>query len=215
MTELLDQLTVVDYLIIAVIAISVLISIVRGFVREAVGLLIWVAAFYVAFAYAPLLVPYLGDLPVLADLPPSALTAVGMIILFVATLIIGVVINVLIAILVKRTGVSGTDRLLGLGFGLARGVLIVAVLILAAGFTPIPQDPWYQRAYLIDELQPLAEWGAEFLPESIREHVSFAPEVAPQATPSAGELATDPSAQDGQPASGSADDASAGGSSSN
>ena len=104
---------------------------------------------------------------------PSALTAIGFTGLFVAVLLLGGLINYLLGRLVESTGLSGTDRLLGGVFGAARGLVLVVAILLVAGFTPIPADPWWQESPTIRRMMPLVEWAAEFLPENIREYLDF------------------------------------------
>jgi membrane protein required for colicin V production len=79
-------------------------------------------------------------------------------ILFVVTLVITAILNRLAGQLVTRTGLSGTDRMIGMIFGIARGVVVVSVLVLLAGMTTMPQDPWWQESALIDVFHKLALW---------------------------------------------------------
>jgi membrane protein required for colicin V production len=106
---------------------------------------------------------------------PSARTALGFTGLFVVVLLIGGLLNYLLGKLVETTGLSGTDRLLGGVFGAFRGVLLVIVVLLVCGFTPLPADPWWKESRLIQNLQPLVGWVAEYLPESVREQLDFEP----------------------------------------
>ena len=78
--------------------------------------------------------------------------------------------------LVETTGLSGTDRLLGGVFGAARGLVLIVAVLLVAGFTPIPADPWWKDSSTIQRMLPLVSWAAEYLPESVVEHLDFAPE---------------------------------------
>jgi membrane protein required for colicin V production len=67
-------------------------------------------------------------------------------------------VNHLASQLVKRTGLTGTDRMIGMIFGVARGVVVVAVMVFLAGLTTLPQDPWWQESLLIGVFQELATW---------------------------------------------------------
>ena len=126
-----------DYLIIAIIALSMLVGFWRGLLREVISLATWIAAFAISFLFAEQaathLTPYL-DVPSL-----RAAAAFGG--LFLITLLIGGLIGILASYLVHYTGLTGTDRVLGMSFGLARGAAVVTVLVLAAGLTPLPKDP--------------------------------------------------------------------------
>jgi membrane protein required for colicin V production len=147
---------VADWAIIAVVALSVLISLVRGFVKEALSLLVWVLAFVVAFFFSDRLALLLGELVQLPSLRYLAAFAI----LFVCTLIVGSVVNFLIVQLVKMTGLSAIDRLLGMMFGICRGVLIaLLILIFLPKVIPVEQDPWWQHSRLIPRVLVLENWS--------------------------------------------------------
>lgn len=135
-----------DWTIVAILVLSALISVKRGFVREALSLATWVAAILVAMIFggrlAILLVGHI-DTPSLREL-------VAFTLLFVGTLLVGALVNYVISTLVKVTGLSGTDRLLGMCFGLARGAIIVmALLIFLPGLISVQEDSWWQQSQLI------------------------------------------------------------------
>lgn len=144
----------VDIVIPGIIAISALFSLMRGFVREALSLLGWLAAFWVALTFAK----EFADLLLTGISAPSVRVVVSFTILFVVTLVITALINRLAGSLVSKTGLTGTDRMIGMIFGIARGVVVVSVLVLLAGMTTMPQDPWWQQSVLIDVFQKLALW---------------------------------------------------------
>lgn len=158
-----------DYVIIGIITISMLVGAIRGFVKEAFALAVWVVAFVVAFQYSGTLAMQLEDHIAL----PSARTSLAFAGLFLAVLLVGGLLTYLVGLLVEKTGLSGTDRLLGGVFGGIRGLILVLVLMLVAGLTPVPQDPWWQQSRTIQSLMPLAEWSAQYLPEYILEHLEL------------------------------------------
>ena len=165
-----------DYAILAVITISLLVGALRGFIKEVFSLLVWAAAFFVAYHYG-------GDVAALMENAvtlPSARTAMGFTGLFVAVLLVGGLLNYLLGRLVEGTGLSGTDRLLGGLFGAARGLLLVVAILLVAGLTPIPADPWWKESPTIARMMPLVDWAASYLPESIAQHLDFEPELPGQ-----------------------------------
>lgn len=159
----------VDYVIIGIIGVSALISLVRGFVRETVSLIVWVLAFGLAWAYfrdlAPHLAPWVDT--------PSLRLGLAFLILFLVVLLLGGIVGFLIGQLVDKTGLSGTDRLLGMLFGAARGAVLVAILVLLAGLTPFPQDSWWRESGLIVYFQDLAVWLLSLLPPDIAESFRF------------------------------------------
>ncbi len=149
----------IDYSILAVIALSAIMSFMRGFVREAFSLLSWLTAFFVASQFYMKLAV---QLTFLADPMIREITAV--LVLFVATLMIGGLINYILGQLVRKTGLSGTDRLLGLGFGSLRGILIVcALLYVAQFFSNNMQAPWWKASQLIPEFILITHWFFEGL----------------------------------------------------
>ncbi|NNJ64227.1 MAG: CvpA family protein [Xanthomonadales bacterium] len=160
-----------DYAILAVILLSTLVGLLRGFIKEVFSLAVWAAAFLVAYTFAGDVAGWMENA---IDLP-SARTAMGFAGLFITVLLVGGLINYLLGKLVESTGLSGTDRLLGGVFGAARGLVLVVAVLLVAGFTPIPEDPWWQESRTIERLMPMVRWTAEFLPEGVAEHLEFEP----------------------------------------
>ncbi len=159
----------VDYAILGIIGLSALISLVRGFVRETVSLLIWVAAFVVAWTYFREMAAHLSGWIE----TPSLQLGVAFILLLLVVLILGGLVGFLIGQLVDKTGLSGTDRLLGMVFGAARGAVLVAILVLLAGLTPFPRDAWWAQSLLIPHFQDLAVWLLSLLPPEVADYFQF------------------------------------------
>jgi membrane protein required for colicin V production len=139
------SLAIVDWLIIAVIGVSTLISLKRGFVKEALSLVTLVASVVIARMFgsqvATLLVDYISV--------PSVRLVSAYGLLFVATMIVGGMINFLISQIVEMTGLSGTDRFLGTLFGFARGAVIIVVAVAVLMRMPVKEDQWWQESMLI------------------------------------------------------------------
>jgi len=152
------DIATVDIGIIAIVAISGLISLVRGFIKEAMSLVIWLAAFVVAMTFSDRLSALLVNLIELASL--RQLAAWGG--LFVGTLLVGAIVNFVLGKLVDSTGLGGTDRTLGFVFGIFRGLLVIlAVVIILPQAIPVEQDPWWQESALISVFQSFESWGRE------------------------------------------------------
>lgn len=135
-----------DWAIIAILTLSCVISLVRGFVKEALSVAIWVIAFGVATWFSPKLAPLLAVYIDAISLRQMAAFA-G---LFVVTLLIGGAVNYLLSTLIKATGLSGTDRLLGVLFGIIRGFVIIMVIVLyLPKMVPVDQDAWWSESRLI------------------------------------------------------------------
>ena len=151
--------TWVDWAIVAIIAISALISLSRGFVKEALSLVTWIIAGAVAWMFGGSLSEYLAGY----IQTPSARVIAGCAIMFVATLIVGAMINYLIGELVRVTGLSGTDRFLGMAFGAARGVLLVVVAVGLLSLGPVQQDGWWQQSQLVPKFLLVADWSKNLI----------------------------------------------------
>lgn len=159
----------VDYIILGLIGVSAVIGLIRGFVREVFSLVTWVVAIWIGLTFSREFSPYLESVISL----PSARMAVSFALLFIVTLILGSLMGYLLAQLVSKTGLTGSDRFVGLIFGIARGMLVVAVLVLLAGLTPLPGDPWWRDSQLIEPFQSLAVWLRDKIPAGIAGQVMY------------------------------------------
>jgi membrane protein required for colicin V production len=161
-----------DLAILAIALISMLVSLFRGFVREAFSLLVWIAAGYLALrASGPLSLEMSPWIEM-----PSVRLIVAFVGVFVTVLIVGGLCNFLLGKLVSSTGLSGTDRLLGALFGLLRGGAIVLAAVIVARFTPFPSDPWWQSSQLLPHFERTALWAVDQFPESLKSQI---PESSP------------------------------------
>lgn len=158
-----------DIAILVVILVSTLISLVRGFVKESISLATWLIAGFIALSYylvlAQLLIPYIDS--------PTLSQAAAFAVLFISTLIVGAIINYMVSQLVTKTGLSGTDKMLGLIFGAARGILIVAMIVLFAGLTPMPSESWWQESMMVEYFMKVALWIKDLLPADIADRFIF------------------------------------------
>ena len=158
-----------DIVIIAIILLSAVISLARGFVKEAFSLAIWVLAFWLSWSFfRDLEVPlrqWIGS--------PTARLGIAFALLMIATLTVGGLVNSLIVQLVERTGMSGTDRLVGMVFGAARGILLVAVLVLLAGLTPLPREGWWLESTLVGYFEEMAFWLRDLLPPDLADRFRY------------------------------------------
>ncbi|CAH0540802.1 CvpA family protein [Vibrio marisflavi] len=136
-----------DIVILSVIGLSAVISLIRGFAKEALSLVIWIGAFFIASEYYAKLAVYFTNFQDQAFRNGAAIAA-----LFIATLIVGAIVNYVISQLVQKTGLSGTDRVLGMVFGAARGVLVVsAILFFMDAFTNASNMAWWKASVLVPQ----------------------------------------------------------------
>ena len=151
------------------IGISAVIGLFRGFVREAFSLVTWAVAFWVGLNFSRAFSVYLQSVIEL----PSARMAAAFVVLFLLTLILGSLFGYLLAQLVTKTGLTGSDRFAGLLFGIGRGIVVVAVLVLLAGLTPLPSDPWWRESALIQPFQSVALWLRDQLPTGVAGRIDY------------------------------------------
>lgn len=152
----------VDFSILAIIAVSTLISLIRGFVKEAISLVVWFGALFIASQFYADLAVYLTRIN-----DELLRNGAAIAILFIATLLLGAMLNYVIGQLVQATGLSGTDRVLGAVFGALRGILIVsALLFFMDTFTPSASATWWQDSVLIPEFAVIIEWFFSFVEDS-------------------------------------------------
>ena len=169
--------TWVDWAIIAIILVSSLISLRRGFVKEALSLLTWVIAGAVAWLFGGALAHHLQDY----ISTPSARVISACVILFVVTLLVGALVNFLLGELIRVTGLSGTDRFLGMVFGAARGGLLVVVLVGLLSLAPVQEDLWWHQSVLLPHFLLVADWsknlvlglGSQWLASGVSEPASL------------------------------------------
>jgi membrane protein required for colicin V production len=158
-----------DLVIIAIIAISAVLSLFRGFTKEAISLATWILAFWLALAFSTRLAGMLPD----SITSPTARIAIAFAGLFVLTVILGGIVNFLISSLVEKTGLTGTDRALGVVFGIVRGVLLVVVLTLLAGLTTLPREAAWNQSLMIGQFEQGAIWLKGYVPDSLAKEISF------------------------------------------
>jgi membrane protein required for colicin V production len=159
----------VDVVIIAIVLVSVVISLVRGFVKEALSLTGWVLAFWIALTFSGGFSRFFKS----SIEDPTFRLLTAFVVLFVVTLVLSVVVNFFASQLVQRTGLSGTDRFIGVLFGFLRGLVLVAVLVLLASLTTLPKSSWWQDSLLLDYFQTLAIWLKSLLPADIAGNFAF------------------------------------------
>lgn len=159
----------IDIAIIAVIALSAVIGFFRGFLREALGLATWVVAFWLAFVLATPTAGYLESW-IHVD---SARLAAAFALIFIVVLILGAIFNYLLGRLISSTGFAGTDRALGIVFGVVRGVAVLILLVLLAGVTPVPRDSWWQHSIFVGQLEQGAVWVRGYLPPNIAQAITY------------------------------------------
>lgn len=162
-----------DYAIVGILALSVLIGLWRGFVSEVLALGVWIAAVWVAWMFGDQVAGLFENSVSL----PSARMVLGYGICFIGVLILGALLRFVMHKLVEGTGLSGSDRMFGMVFGLVRGVLVIVVGVMLLGFTPFPRDPWWHQSQLLPSFRSAAEWMSQRLPDKLEQYIDFNPAV--------------------------------------
>ncbi|HVL74664.1 MAG TPA: CvpA family protein [Noviherbaspirillum sp.] len=162
-------MTLFDYLVLVILACSIIISTLRGLVREILSLLSWIVSFVVANALSEDFAQWLPEI----FAGKMTRLIVAFLVLFVGTRLLMGLVSMAVDALVKAAGLTLADRGLGGLFGLARGLVLVMAGVLLCGMTAIPQQPFWTQALF----SPLAETAARtvkpYLPGDLARHVSF------------------------------------------
>jgi membrane protein required for colicin V production len=155
----------VDLVIVLVIGLSVITGIIRGFVKELVALGVWAAAIGLGYYYADLLVPWVS--PWIHD--PMLSKVAGFIIILFSTILVGGMMNAFLGFLLQRSGLNGTDRVLGMGFGFCRGVFIITLLMVVLKVTALGHDDYRQQSLLYAKFDPLVDRLYHVMPSFIQQ----------------------------------------------
>lgn len=156
-----------DYVILAIAGMSALMGMIRGFFREAIGLTAWIVILWVSFAnfdkLAPYLKVYIGN--------EMLRFSIAFTLLFIVIFITVTLVSAFIVKLFKNTGFSPSDKIFGLLFGIGRGVLLVSVLLLAAGLTKMPQTTGWEDSVLVPKFNPIIQVLYNLLPETVADEI--------------------------------------------
>lgn len=162
-------MTIFDYLVLFVLVCSVVISTLRGLVKEILSLLSWIVSFVVANAYGEDLAA------LLPDMVPGNVTRliVAFIALFIGVRLLMMLLTMAIDAVVKASGLTLADRGLGGLFGLGRGLVLVLSAVIVSGMTAVPQQPFWKEALLSPMAETAARTVKPFLPGDVARHVKF------------------------------------------
>lgn len=158
-------MTGVDIAILSVVIVSALVGLLRGFIKEVFSLVNWVAAMILVYLFRD---PVGTLLPLGESVSPLIRSIAGGVLIFAGTLIIGGLLSTLLHKLVKATGLSGTDRTLGVVFGLLRGCIIVlALLIVLPSVSPVAEQSWWEASKLIPLFLNFEEWATTLMADIV------------------------------------------------
>ncbi|MBI3044277.1 MAG: CvpA family protein [Betaproteobacteria bacterium] len=162
-------MTLFDIAVLVIVGLSVLLSVIRGLTREVLALAAWVAAFVAANLLAGMAAQWLPE-----AIPTEGLRLLaGFLCVFLAVLIAMSVLAMVASKLVKSAGLGLEDRLLGGLFGLARGALVVLIIVLLAGLTSLPRQAVWRNALLSDPLEAFAGSIKAWLPADLSQRITY------------------------------------------
>lgn len=162
-------MTVFDYVVIGIVAVSLVLGLWRGVVGEMIALAAWVIGVFAAVEFGGQVAQMLYQ--GIAD--PAVRMLAGCVTIFVGVLVVMALLRMAVKSLIKALGLSLSDRLLGSLFGLARGVLISMVLVALGGMTSAPQQPWWNAATLSGPLETAVLVAKPWLPEDLAKRIRF------------------------------------------
>ena len=151
-----------DWLIIVVLVLSALVSLWRGFVREAISLSLWVIAFIIAMTFHPNLSFVLSKW-ITVEAIQKVIAFAG---LFISTLFVGGLLAQILSSVVKKVGLGALDRLLGMVFGVLRGcIIIVVVIVLLPQVVAVEEQQWWSQSAFIPHFAMLEDWAVKVFSE--------------------------------------------------
>lgn len=162
-------MTFFDYGVITIVGASLLLGVWRGVVGELIALAAWILAFFAAREFGP----QLGQAFFTGITDPAIRTLAGWATVFIGVLVIMSLGRLAVSSMIRALGLGLSDRLLGLFFGLVRGVFIVLVLVAVGGMTALPQQPWWAQAQLAPPLETAVLAARPWLPDDVAKRIKF------------------------------------------
>jgi membrane protein required for colicin V production len=160
--------TAFDYGVIAILLASLALGLWRGLIGEVLALLAWVLAGLAAWQLGPevgVLITAIAD--------PGLRVLAGYAAVFVGVLIVLSLIKLAVRGLLKALGLTAVDRVLGVVFGVARGLLIVFILVAIGGMTSLPKEIWWRNASLSQPLETAVLASKPWLPPEAAKRIRF------------------------------------------
>jgi len=158
-----------DFIVLGIIIISIVVSLMRGLVKEALSLAGWLVALWVAMTFSSGMAELFGS----SIKDPTLRLLAAFICLFVLSLIVGAIVNFFATQLVQRTGLTGVDRTLGAVFGLLRGILLVTIIVMLLGLTTLPKESWWDQSFFMFRFEAIATWLKDLLPGDIARYFKY------------------------------------------
>ncbi len=158
-----------DITVLAILGVSILLGVMRGFVKEAIALVSWVLAFVAARQFAGAAGTFLPQ----SVQPAELRMAIGFVVILLAGLLVLWLVGFLLTEAIQAAGLSSANRSIGALFGVVRGLFIAVVVVMVAGLTSIPESPGWRNAWFSAPLQEIALAARAWLPESVKANVKY------------------------------------------
>ncbi len=162
-------MSMLDLVVLLVLALTVVRGLMRGMVDTLFSLMAWILAFVLGKWGALMVAPML---PIAVENPGIRYFA-GFAVIFLVVLIGVLLLGHALASLVKAAGLGSADKVLGGVLGLAKGLVILMGLTLAAGLTSLPRTDFWKQAMLSGSLQAMAQRALPLLPADVAKYVRF------------------------------------------
>lgn len=162
-------MVVADFIVLGIIFLSVVVSLMRGFVKEALSLAGWLVSLWVAMSFSSGMAELFGS----AIKDPTLRLLAAFISLFILSLIIAAIINFFATQFVQRAGLTGVDRTIGGVFGFLRGILLVTIIVMLLGLTTLPKEPWWDDSFFMFRFEVIATWLKDLLPSDIARYFKY------------------------------------------
>jgi len=147
-------LTGADVLIVIVLLCSTLIGLLRGFIREAVSLAFWIVAIWASWQFGGWVEPHLGGLLAYPKVAPW----VARLIVLTLVLLFGWLVGMLLSYVTRSMGMGPVDRVMGLLFGLVRGIVLVGLLVIGGELLQLNTQPYWINSRLIPFGETVGDW---------------------------------------------------------
>lgn len=155
-----------DWIIAVIFLLSILVGILRGFIREALSIASWVMAIWLSVTFCAQAGDFIGQY---ISIPMAAFrVSVGFAVVFIGTLFLFSIISYIVSKLLVKKAVKGTDRVLGVLFGAMRAAAIVVLLVLGARGLDMDNSDWWNKSNYLGYFVPIANYVEQYLPKSFQ-----------------------------------------------
>jgi len=162
-------MVVADLIVLSIIIVSVVISLMRGFVKEALSLTGWLVSLWVAMTFSSGMAELFGS----SIKDPTLRLLAAFISLLILSLFVSAIINFFATQFIQRVGLTGVDRTIGGVFGLLRGILLVTIVVMLLGLTTLPKESWWDESFFMFRFEAIATWLKDLLPSDIARYFKY------------------------------------------